>query len=74
MLAFPKFTIVDISETEEKALNIALNKIGGEWDMPLLTDLLQELNASDLDVGLTGFDLAELEELFGSNKKEVKLN
>ena len=36
--------IVDLDDTHEKALNIALNKINGEWDLPLLKDLLLELD------------------------------
>ena len=56
-------SVVDLSEAEEKALNIALNKISGEWDMPLLKDLLEELDTGAFDVSLTGFDPAELEEL-----------
>ena len=34
---------VDVSEQEEKTLNLAMNKVEGEWDMDLLKDLLQEL-------------------------------
>jgi len=63
--------VVDLDDRREKALNIALNKIGGDWDDALLTDLLQELRAEDFDVGLTGFDPAELDALFGKEKKEA---
>ena len=31
--------IVDLDEEEEKTLNMALNKISGEWDMEALNDL-----------------------------------
>ena len=31
--------VVDMDTDKEKALNVALNKIGGEFDIPLLTDL-----------------------------------
>jgi ParB-like chromosome segregation protein Spo0J len=55
--------IVDMDETREKALNIALNKISGQWDMPLLKDLLQELDTGAFDMALTGFDVQELEEM-----------
>lgn len=33
--------VVDLDDLQEKTLNIALNKITGEWDIPLLTDLLK---------------------------------
>lgn len=56
--------VLDIDEQREKALNVALNKIGGEFDIPLLTDLLRDLGDSGFDVSLTGFDAAEMDELF----------
>lgn len=49
---------------EEKALNVALNKISGEFDIPLLTDLLKDLSVNDFDVSLTGFDENEISNLF----------
>lgn len=55
---------VDLSDEEEKALNIALNKISGEWDIPKLKDLLEELDTGAIDIELTGFELEELENLF----------
>jgi DNA modification methylase len=61
--------VVDLDETQEKALNVALNKVSGDWDIPLLTDLLKEISESDIDVPLTGFDLAEMNDLFGRNDK-----
>ena len=56
--------VLDIDEQKEKALNVALNKISGDWDMPLLTALLQDLNSGGYDATLTGFDVAEMSELF----------
>jgi DNA modification methylase len=56
--------VVDLDEQREKALNVALNKISGEFDIPLLSDLLRDLNDSGFDVSLTGFDAAEIDELF----------
>ena len=47
--------VVDLDEQREKALNVALNKISGEFDIPLLTDLLMDLNEDGFDVSLTGF-------------------
>ena len=61
------------NSTHEKGLNIALNKINGEWDYPLLNDLLVELDSLDFDLDLTGFDGLNIEELdFDLN--DIKLN
>lgn len=62
--------VVDLDEKQEKALNVALNKISGEWDDTLLANLLKDLDRSGYDVTLTGFDLAEAQELFGSGSME----
>ncbi|HEX6927598.1 MAG TPA: ParB N-terminal domain-containing protein [Longimicrobiaceae bacterium] len=56
-------SVVDLDPQDEAALNVALNKIGGEWDLPKLADLLSELDAQGFDATLTGFDAEELEEL-----------
>ena len=56
-------SVVDLDETKEKALNLALNKTGGDWDLPLLKDLLQELDTGDFDIEITGFDEEEIERL-----------
>lgn len=65
--------IVDLDDNREKALNVALNKISGEFDIPLLTDLLKDLSANDFDVSLTGFDENEISDLFSdANAKEGK--
>lgn len=56
-------SVVDLPEDKEKALNIALNKISGEWDMDRLRELLIELESVDVDVTLTGFDLEEITDI-----------
>lgn len=64
-LGYTEIDVVEIKETEEreKALNIALNKIDGEWDMATLKDLLQDLDTGEMDMDLTGFEDWELEQL-----------
>ncbi len=59
-------SVIDVDEAKEKALNIALNKITGEWDDAKLTELLEELaaDADEMLLGLTGFTDEELAELF----------
>lgn len=54
---------VDWDLSKEKAANIAANKHGGEFDFPMLADLLQELDTGELDMDLTGFTSEELEQL-----------
>lgn len=55
--------VVELSEDKEKALNIALNKISGEWDKDKLALLIADLQGADFDVSLTGFEPAELDDL-----------
>lgn len=55
--------VVDLDENQEKALNIAMNKISGEWDEPKLALLIADLQTADFDVNLTGFDTDEIEAL-----------
>ena len=60
--------VLDIDENKEKALNVALNKISGDWDMPLLGELMKDLSMNGFDVTLTGFDMAEIDDYFNDNK------
>ncbi|KKN10509.1 hypothetical protein LCGC14_1035940 [marine sediment metagenome] len=61
-------SLVDIkSLPKEKALNIALNKIQGDWNLGSLATILSELDGIDLD--LTGFDGKEVAKIL----KDVKL-
>ncbi len=60
--------VVDLPPNEDRALNVALNRITGEWDFPKLTELLVALDAGDLDVGLTGFDEAQVKDLVDFEK------
>ena len=55
--------VVELDPQKEKALNLALNKIQGEWDETKLAELMAELDAGAFDVSLTGFDAAEIDEL-----------
>ncbi len=65
--------IIDIDKTKEKALNIALNKISGEWNKELLADLIKDLQLLDYNVSFTGFDPPETDQLFNDvHSKEVK--
>jgi hypothetical protein len=62
--------VLDVSKADEKALNIALNKIGGEWDMQKLRDALGDLTLSTLDVNSTGYSDDELAIVLGDALEE----
>lgn len=62
--------VVGMSEEKEKALNIALNKISGEWDNDKLALLISDLQGTDFDVSLTGFEAAEIDDLFKADLKD----
>ena len=53
--------IVDLPDAQEKALNIALNKISNDWDKEKLAELLEDLQSTDIDLTVIGFDSAELD-------------
>jgi len=62
--------VVDMDLENEKALNIALNKVSGDWDNDKLILLISDLQGSDFDVSLTGFDAFELDDLFKDSLKD----
>ncbi len=65
--------VVELNESDEKALNIAMNKVAGEWDEQMLIDLITELKDADYDLDFTGFDAPEVDELLSNiHDKEVK--
>lgn len=53
---------INVSEEDEKVLNVSLNKVKGRWDIEKLSDILQEFDEVD-SIGLTGFEERELESL-----------
>ena len=63
--------VVDLGEKKEKALNVALNKIEGQWDDAKLQALVAELNSEDFNVGLTGFTLEEINEIMDSGGSQT---
>ena len=68
-----KCVIVDLPKEDEKALNIALNKITGQWDETLLADLLLDLQESDFNLDLTGFEPPEIDNIL-SNVHDKELS
>ena len=62
--------VVEMDEDKEKALNIALNKISGDWDKDKLALLIADLQGADFDVSFTGFEPAEIDDLFKDTLKD----
>lgn len=54
-------SVVDLPLDKEKALNVALNKISGQWNEDKLALLLKELDAENLD--LSGFAEEEIQDV-----------
>lgn len=59
-------SVVNLNKLKEKALNLALNKIEGEWDMPKLKGVLADIASADFDLEMTGFDNQAIEELIST--------
>ena len=58
--AFAEADLKELSEKEENAANIALNKAQGDWNIEQLTINLQELKLDDM-LEFTGFDDIEFD-------------
>ena len=65
-------SVVDLDSKREKALNIALNKISGDWDNTKLSDLLDDLKSDGADLSLTGFDEVEIDELLNTHNNAME--
>lgn len=64
-------SVVDLDDDEERALNLALNKIQGDWDEDKLQDVLAELDLHGFDLSLTGFSDQEIDYLLGDLEKDL---
>lgn len=60
--------IVEMDGEQEKLLNIAMNKIDGDWDYQKLEELFEEIEADDIK--FTGFTTEELKNLFDMEEGE----
>lgn len=67
-------TYVDLPRDREEALNIALNRISGDWDEEKLELLVRKLYEDELPLNLTGFDDAELEKLLAKTSPKPSVD
>ena len=57
-------SVVDMDEKKEKALNLALSRIEGDFDEKALTNVLQEVKAAGIDPITLGFTKSEVDKMF----------
>ena len=55
--------VVDFDKDKEKLLNVALNKISGEWDYQKLETMFNDLENNNIDLSITGFEEKEINDL-----------
>jgi hypothetical protein len=58
--------LVDLSEEKEKAANLALNNLAGEFDTEALKNLIEEIDSSEMDLQITGFSDEYLKNLMSA--------
>lgn len=65
--------VVEFDEVKEKALNLALNKVKGEWDYGALSSIIEEMQSSGYDFTLTGFTSDEVSDLLCEAESEIEI-
>ena len=63
-------SVVDIDETDEKVLNIALNKIKGKWDYDKLADVLKDFDWETAKI--SGFSEEEIAVILANNSDLIE--
>lgn len=58
-------SVVHLDDQQRRLLNIALNKVSGDWDEEALTQLLVDLRQDGADISLSGFDDVDLKQMLG---------
>ena len=61
--------VVDLDERQEKLLNVAMNKVEGQWDYGKLETLLSEFETDE--ILFTGFSEGEIATMFGKEADDV---
>lgn len=62
--------VINLDEVREKALNVALNKISGEWDTQKLADLMHDIVEAGIDCTITGWEQPEIDKLWQKLQRE----
>lgn len=72
----PVVRIANIDDARAKLLNVALNRISGEWDYDKLYGIfseIRELKFDDLDLDLSGFTDREIDNIFLLHEEPIAL-
>lgn len=71
----PTILVDDLSDEKAKLLNVALNKISGEWDYGKLSDLFAsiDLDTTGLDLEVSGFTSHEVEDILNLSRMSEEL-
>jgi len=65
-------SVISIDEKKEKRLNIALNKISGDWDLNKLHLLLGEIDPSDFEsIGFDEKEVLKIMDKFSEEEEEI---
>jgi ParB-like chromosome segregation protein Spo0J len=63
---------VDLTEKKEKLLNLALNRIQGDWDEEKLRAIITEIARSDgADISISGFDEWEIKKILSEEEPTI---
>jgi hypothetical protein len=63
---------VDLDDPSERQLNLALNRIHGEFDLEKLEEVLRELETMGADLDLTGFTEIEINDLLHAADEPIE--
>ena len=66
--------VVDFDKDKEKLLNVALNKISGEWDYQKLETMFNDLENNNIDLSITGFEEKEINKLIKETEETMNDN
>ena len=66
-------SLVDMDETKEKALNLALSRIDGDFDNKALSNVMAEIRAAGIDPITLGFTKSEVDKMFPAEMEAENL-
>ncbi len=65
---------VDIEKDKEKAFNVFMNKVTGDWELEGLAEMFESMDFTKIDDVLTGYDRNEIDEIISQYKEPEEGN